>query len=62
MLTVKKGKYHEFVGSNAQRDEYEADGVPMYDRDPFGGDEVLAFDGERWLVDKVSVEPEPKEA
>ena len=61
MLTVKKGDYHEFVSSNAQRDSYEVAGTVMYDKDPFSDHAEVAFDGKRWLVEKITVEPEPKE-
>lgn len=62
MLTTMKGDYHEFVASNAQRDLYESRGVVMYDKEPFSDHAEVVFDGERWLVDKIAVEPEPKGA
>ena len=58
MLTVKENNIYAFVGSNAKRDEHEANGTVMYDLDPVGNEAVVAFDGKRWLVPKISVEPE----
>ena len=58
MLSVKEGFTYKFVGSNAMRDGYEADHVPMYDVDTLTGSALVAFDGQEWLVPKISVEPE----
>lgn len=58
MLVEKINDMYHFVGSNAHRDENERNHVVMYVMD--SDDAVtLAFDGDRWLVDRVSVEPEP---
>lgn len=58
MLVEKINDMYHFVGSNAHRDENERNHVVMYVMD---SDDVVtpAFDGDRWLVDRVSVEPEP---
>lgn len=58
MLSIKEGFTYKFVGSNAMRDGYEADHVPMYDVDPLEGSAEVVFDGQEWLVPKISVEPE----
>lgn len=58
MLSVKEGFTYKFVGSNALRDGYEADHVPMYDVDTLAGSAEVVFDGDEWLVPKISVEPE----
>ena len=58
MLSVKDENTYKFVDSNAKRDEYEASHVAMYDVDAMTGKAKVAFDGNRWLVAKISVEPE----
>lgn len=58
MLVELINDMYQFVGSNAHRDENEMNHVKMYLMG-VDGSVTLAFDGDRWLVDRVSVEPEP---
>lgn len=62
MLTTRDDDVYAFVPSNAQRDENERNHVAMYDYDPFTGTATVLFDGDTWLGQKPSVEPEPEGA
>lgn len=58
MLTVKNSNVYEFVSTNAKRDANELAGIVMYDLNPLTNEERIAFDGGKWIGERISVEPE----